>query len=280
MKIQNLKPTRCKTAYPLVFVHGMARQDNKIHNSWGRIPRFLRDRGAQVFYGDTEAFAPIKDNAEILCKRIDAILKETGAKKVNIIAYSKGGLDTRYAISTLKIGAKVASLTTVATPHHGSEGLDFYCRFPRFLQKFIAFFPNAFAIITGERKFNFFKVVHELSAKEAVKFNAQNPDEHGVYYQSYAALMKNAFSDITMCLNYLIIYLFEGPNDGLLSPKSVKWTNFRGIITSSGKRGVSHNDGCDFFERGRFSKKKSNDGYSDICDFYADLAEGLKKENC
>jgi triacylglycerol lipase len=270
---------KCKTVYPIVLVHGMGVQDNNFYLSWGRIPRCLRENGAAVFYGNTEAFAPIKDNAQILRKRIDEILAKTGAKKVNIIAHSKGGIDARYAISSLKVADKVASLTTIASPHNGSLALDFYCSFPRFLQRIVAFFPDVFGKITGDKKSDFFTVTHEISAKKMAQFNTENPDVDGVYYQSFALLMANMFSDITMTPQYLLVRIFDGQNDGLLSPKSVEWTNFRGVIRSATNRGISHNDGVDFRRR-RLCEKKTANGYSDIVDFYIELAEGLKKENC
>ncbi len=49
---------------------------------------------------------------------------------MNIVAHSKGGLDARYMISHLDMGGAVASLTTIATPHRGSELLNLLCRLP------------------------------------------------------------------------------------------------------------------------------------------------------
>ena len=268
---------RCKTAYPIVLVHGIACRDNKRYNPWGRIPQVLAENGAQVFYGNTEAFASIKNNAYILSKQIDDVLAQTGAQKVNLIAYSKGGIDSRYAISSLKVASKVASLTTVATPHRGSEALDFTGLFPRPLQRVIAFFPDTWARLTGEKKADFRTAAGELSAKKMERFNAENPDAHGVYYQSFALLMPSMFSDITMIFLYLIVRIFDGKNDGLVSLKSAKWTNFRGIVKSPSMRGISHFDGMDL-RRQPLSKKKTDGRYCDITDFYTDLVEGLKDE--
>ena len=53
------------------------------------------------------------------------VLAETGAEKVNIIAHSKGGLDSRYAISCLGMDKYVATLTTINTPHYGCDMVDY-----------------------------------------------------------------------------------------------------------------------------------------------------------
>jgi triacylglycerol lipase len=46
------------------------------------------------------------------------------AERVNIIAHSMGGLDARYAITHLGLHSRVASLTTIGTPHHGTPIAD------------------------------------------------------------------------------------------------------------------------------------------------------------
>src|SRR5206468_12628217 len=60
-----------------------------------------------------------------LAKQIDDTLAATGADKVNIIAHAMGGLDARYVITTLGYGDRVASLTTMSTPHRGAALADF-----------------------------------------------------------------------------------------------------------------------------------------------------------
>mgnify|MGYP000553170727 CR=1 FL=1 len=54
-----------------------------------------------------------------LARRIQEILAETGCEKVNIIAHSKGGLDSRAAIAHAGCAPFVATLTTINTPHRG-----------------------------------------------------------------------------------------------------------------------------------------------------------------
>ena len=51
-------------------------------------------------------------------------LCDTNASKANIIAHSHGTLYTRYAISNLGLGSKVASYTSLCGPHRGSAVAD------------------------------------------------------------------------------------------------------------------------------------------------------------
>ena len=109
----------CRTKYPLLLVHGVFFRDSKLMNYWGRIPAELEANGAVIFYGEQQSAASVEDSAAELAERIEQLVQKTGCGKVNIIAHSKGGLDSRYAISKLGSDKYVASLTTINTPHHG-----------------------------------------------------------------------------------------------------------------------------------------------------------------
>lgn len=67
----------------------------------------------------------MRDSAKELETRIRQIVEETGCEKVNVIAHSKGGLDTRAAIALTSAGDYIASLTTINTPHRGCEFADY-----------------------------------------------------------------------------------------------------------------------------------------------------------
>lgn len=110
--------------YPILLVHGMGFRDDNIINYWGRIPKVFENDGNKVFYGNQDSNGTIEDNAFVLKNRIETIINETGAERLNVIAHSKGGLDIRYAISSLGMGKYIASLTTVSTPHNGSKTID------------------------------------------------------------------------------------------------------------------------------------------------------------
>ena len=119
--------------YPVLLVHGMGFRDRPHLNYWGRIPKALEKMGCRVFYGQQDASGSVEKNGAVIAERIRGIIEQTGAEKVNIIAHSKGGLESRYAISTLGEAEHVASLTTVCTPHNGSETMDAIMKFPRWM---------------------------------------------------------------------------------------------------------------------------------------------------
>jgi len=262
--------------YPVLLVHGMGFRDNKLIGYWGRIPKALEMAGCDVYLGHQDSNADIKTNAEHLSQRIDQIIRETGAEKINIIAHSKGGLDCRYALSTLGAGDKVASLTTISTPHHGSKTMDLLMKLPDCIIRFVALCTDCWFRLLGDKAPNTYKAFHAFTTDAARGFNVANPNCDDVMYQSYAFVMKNPFSDIIMSIPNFVVGVIEGENDGLLTPEAVKWGDFRGVYRGNGRRGISHCDEIDM--RRRSLSKKSGTGISDIVDFYIEVVSELAEK--
>lgn len=261
--------------YPILLVHGMGFRDSKYLNYWGRIPAKLEEHGCRIYYGNQDSNGTVASNGAYLADKIREVTAQTGAPKLNVIAHSKGGLDMRYAISTLNMSEYIASLTTISTPHHGSLTVDQLLRFPDFMVRFVAGCWDIWLRICGDKNPNAYEVFKIFSTAKAEEFNRHNPDAPEVYYQSYAFVMKHVWSDMLMFVPATVVKFFEGPNDGLLAPRAVAWTNFRGIITSNSNRGISHCDEVDL-RRSRLTRKKG-EGISDITDFYVAVADDLRR---
>ncbi|SFU44570.1 lipase family alpha/beta hydrolase [Butyrivibrio sp. M55] len=252
--------------YPILMVHGMGFRDHKYLNYWGRIPAKLEESGCRIFYGNQDSNAAIETNAKVLADRIKDILEETGAPKLNVIAHSKGGLDIRCAISKYGLGDKIASVTTMSTPHHGSVTVDKLLKLPDFLVRFAGKCTDIVFKILGDKNPDSYSVFKSFSTKEAEKFNEKYPDSKETYYRSYAFAMKSPFADMFLWFTSLVVWLVEGENDGLLAPRAVKWGDFKGVVYSNTGRGISHCDEVDM-RRCRLSRKQG-DGVSDIPEFY------------
>src|SRR6185437_13876367 len=113
------------TRYPVVLAHGFGGFDD-VALRGVRIAYFrgvaerLRASGVDVHVLRVSPLAPIAARARQLAAQIERL----GAERVNIVAHSMGGLDARYAIARLGMAARVASLTTIGTPHHGTPLAD------------------------------------------------------------------------------------------------------------------------------------------------------------
>jgi triacylglycerol lipase len=229
--------------YPVVLVHGIVAHDRGgIVNFWGRIPNKLQENNIKVFFGNTDAWGSYESNAELLKAAIDKILDETNSEKVNIIAHSKGGIDSRYLIWKYDYGDKVASLTTISTPHHGAEIADLI-----YDQKIVhsRLVKNALAVygkLYGDINPDLFNVNYQLTTTKMKEFNENIGIDHRVYYQSMYTTMRNSFDDLMFFSSHRYIKKLKGDNDGTVSEYSAKWGE--NIIKIEG--GISHAEIVDY----------------------------------
>ena len=250
------------------MVHGMGFRDRKHLCYWGRVPGTLESQGARVFFGNQDSVGSIESNAKIIAKSLDEALEITGAGKVNILAHSKGGLEARYLVNH-GYRDKIASITTIDTPHHGSHTVDFLMRSPRWLVKTAAKGTDIWMKILGDKNPSSYSCFDSLTTKTAEQFNIDNPAPEDVYCQSYAFKCDGAFSDPVFCITYPVVSKFDGDNDGMVSVASASWENFKGVHTSATYRGISHADVVDLRRR-RFTSRtpSSVNEVSDITSFY------------
>lgn len=274
-KKENLNKSRrdqkiCATKYPLLMVHGFFFRDSRLLNYWGRIPKELTLNGATIFYGNHGSAAPVPDSAREIAARIEQILQETGCEKVNIIAHSKGGLDCRYVLSELGMADKIASLTTINTPHGG-------CLYANhLLTKTPAFFRNRFAKTynaalrkVGEANVDFLRAAEDLTDTSCKALNEQLHTPEGVFCQSVGSVMKRASGGkFPLNVSYYLVKHFDGENDGLVSEPSFHWGEQYTLLRPKGRRGISHGDVVDL-------NRQNIKGF-DVREFYVQLVKDLK----
>lgn len=104
---------------PVVFVHGWGSDAS----AFDEMDELFKKCGIRTHRDTTNNVNPdlIKNRAIILRNQIDEFKRETGAKKVNIIAHSMGGLISRYYIKYLNGNSFVDKLIMLGTPNHGSN---------------------------------------------------------------------------------------------------------------------------------------------------------------
>jgi triacylglycerol lipase len=253
--------------YPVVLVHGIYAHDRgKPEKFWGRIPQELEKCGIKVYFGNTDAWGGYDSNAKLLHDTIEHILQETNSKKVNIIAHSKGGLDSRYFIWKYHYGNKVASLTTVSTPHHGAEIADLVFNqkiiHSRGTKKALTIFGELY----GDSNPDLYGVNYQLTTDYMKKFNENVIMDRRVYYQSVYSVMDNSFDDLMFYYSHQYIKKISGDNDGLVSEYSAKWGD--NVIKIAG--GISHAEIVDF------NKKKKISGIY-IPDIYLNIVTELSE---
>ncbi|ODV74278.1 triglyceride lipase [Cyberlindnera jadinii NRRL Y-1542] len=217
----------------------VADRDGVALEYWYGIKEALESKGTTVMVAKVPGFGSIEERASILndfiTKEVERLrhrpkddiynaqnqseqtFKQKGEKmKINLVAHSMGGLDARYLISELEnANYEVVSLTTVTTPHRGSEMADYVLDLSEKL-------PNRVQIPLPPS----FK---QLTTEHMKRFNQQVKDDPKVHYFSYGAEFNPAWYNIFYA-SWSIINSRAGPNDGMVSVESSKWGSYLGTL--------------------------------------------------
>jgi triacylglycerol lipase len=246
--------------YPIVLVHGMGWLDGlqlgPIGDAyWPKVVAGLAASGETAVFAVTlSPFNASDVRALELEDQIRDILRKTGAARVNLVAHSQGGIDARYLVSPKgrNFGNFVASVTTISTPHRGSEVADLaLIAVPggvvdAAVSALLGLLQRSVPDLHNDPKLR--ALLKQLSTPYMNNvFNPGYPDAPGVRYESYAgrsnlnpglgicdgAVLRNnplQLDEISKGAQAAAIYLEVGiplrPNDGLVRVESAKWGNF------------------------------------------------------
>ena len=250
------------TKYPIILVHGIMIRDSRIIRAFGKIEKKLSEAGCTVYTANVDAFGSIENNAEQLKNIILKIQEDTSCEKVNLIAHSKGGLDSKYMISSLGMAENVASLTTLCTPHKGSAVATKIWKLPMWIKKCLAFFINTFYKLIGDKNPDSLKVCEQLKSSDST--NGEEGLE-GVYCQSYSTVLKRKKDCLIMAVPMKICECAgEVETDGVVSESSSKFGIYRGECI---EESVSHTQIVDILARRKHRHK--------IFEFYINLCREL-----
>ena len=224
---------------PIVLAHGIAPFDapyrpllniglRKLFNPHDKFDYFngiashLCHHGYTVFAPRVPFAADVEHRAAKLKDHVNSILTQTGADKVHIIAHSMGGLDARHMIVNGEMADRVATLTTIGTPHRGTSFADVGLAKAGWLIGLLGAFKLDIAGFSN------------LSTEDTAAFNEQALDaeaQNPVHYTTYAASQDYPQILTPLKLSWKIIAAREGPNDGLVPLTSAAWTDKLGSKT-------------------------------------------------
>lgn len=251
--------------YPIVLMHGMS-GFGQLAVGPATITYFdgvvedLTKKGEAVYVTIVPPYDTSEARAQALSKQIDDILAKTGKAKVNLVGHSQGGIDARVITSPqgLGYGDRVASVTTIATPHRGSKVADAVLGLLEYVP------ADVIDSLTGDFLALVQKTAYELQTDAHLRqqlvglseeymrtvFNPKYKDAPGVLYMSYGG-RTNLRTGIGVCddgkydndpfdidaaqiaLAPLAIFLEEGKlkvNDGLVTVESSKWGTFQQCV--------------------------------------------------
>jgi triacylglycerol lipase len=111
------------TRYPIFFMHGLAGFDSLLNvmDYWLGVDELLTNTGYHVEIHGVPAFDTTYVRTGYWQEYLQELVDTGVGRKFNLIGHSQGGLDARYFASVLDTENRVASITTIATPHTGSS---------------------------------------------------------------------------------------------------------------------------------------------------------------
>jgi len=222
--------------YPIVLMHGFGvlagmRRGGHLYGAASH----LRQHGIAAFAPNVAPYNTVEFRTAMWRRRIQHVLDVTRRTKVNLVAHSMGGLDARYLVSIEGFHRHVASLTTIATPHHGSCIASLVLSQPDVVREALADLADwigAQSVRDGEADFR--KAIQQLTPEFVQhRFNERVEDHPNVRYWSYSgAAGKGTRVSINPVLRFGNFHIFgiEGPNDGLVSAESARWGDWKGVV--------------------------------------------------
>jgi triacylglycerol lipase len=120
------EPAPLGPPYPVVLVHGFSGWEDVL-GGVGYFYGVVDDYRAAGVDVTAPALPPYNDSearAAVLARVVDDVLARTHRRKVHLIAHSQGGIDSRVLLTDLGYADRVASLTTISTPHRGTAVAD------------------------------------------------------------------------------------------------------------------------------------------------------------
>lgn len=223
------QPELLQLNYPVFMCHGYGAIGSVIKSGPMHDPCMeIRTHGVAAIAPNIVPYARIETRAENWVELIEKFCNDQGYEKVNVVAHSMGGLDMRCALTNLGVADKVESLTTLATPHHGSSLADLVLKTPELvMEKLSEMFDWFGDNMYPKTKSDALGSLEQLTCSYMQDtFNPNHPDVDGVSYYSYsAAVGKGTKHSINPVLKFQNNQIFdkEGENDAFVSVESAKW---------------------------------------------------------
>lgn len=249
--------------YPIVMVHGFSgfTRLGPLEYFFQVLEKLAEDGEEQIYPAALPPYNSIEERAPYLGAFVDGVLEQTQAEKVHIVAHSQGGLDSRHLLVGLGYHNRVATLTTIATPHRGSPLADYIVALPPdtldpvaiTLAWLIGALEDPEATPEGDEwRSDMDASAASLTTQALENFNRNHPDPDNVPIFSYAGVSNLQYAD-SICgdsqlgelqradiIDPLLVApaaVLSGlnpldltPNDGIVTTESMVWGHFVGCI--------------------------------------------------
>jgi len=262
------------TRFPILLVHGWTGFDNiGPFDYFYQVPGALQAQGYPVEVAALDPYNSVEVRGGQLAGVVDDVLASQRARRINLIAHSQGGLDSRYLISSLGYGDRVSALTTIATPHQGTPIADAALGLlPEVTEDVLSPLLNFLGAVAAGSESDAQASFVSLSEDHVQNvFNPANPDDPRVSYISWTGrtclygMSCGDVCDIEIRWAYDILYVISGDNDGMVPVSSASWGDYRGEVPA------------DHFDEVGQLLGVTNDNFNHL-EFYLERAGDLTEE--
>lgn len=210
---------------PVIFAHGLG-VSKLPYEALSPLKTLFTRRGRALLLADTPVNGTIEERAAILRQEIDRLVP---SGKVHLVGHSMGGLDARLAVHRYGLAGRVASISTLSTPHHGSDLADFVVRFGDRAES--GWLNPLFRLFAND-----LRAARDLTTSHMDGvFNAEVKDDPRVRYFSWGFFIPTPVRKHSVVpwlwWSHSIVERAGFPlNDGMVSVESARWGEFMGAL--------------------------------------------------
>ncbi|MGK5084822.1 alpha/beta fold hydrolase [Bdellovibrionota bacterium FG-1] len=206
---------------PVVFAHGLG-VSSLPYEALFALKQLFRDRGHEFLIAETPSNGTIEERAAILRDEIHRLVPQGS---MHLIGHSMGGLDCRLVVHRYGLGDRIASITTLATPHHGSPLADFV----------VKHLAGGNAVLSKWFEGDL-RAAHELTTDYMDRiFNPEVQNDPRVRYFSAGfyipgSIFTHSLVPWLWVAHEIIAKAGFPENDGMVSLQSAEWGKFLGAL--------------------------------------------------
>jgi triacylglycerol lipase len=267
-------PQPNRVPLPIVLIQGGLSLQGDILpiNYFFGVASRLEEDGHLVYAVEVDPLLGLAARGAQIGPQINAILADTGASRVHLVGHGQGGLDARYLVSSLDFGDRVATVTTIGTPHHGTRLADIALGLvPGPIVNVLGFLTEVLGAGDSQAVTNLAEMTEQYA--ETV-FNPENLDDSRVSYYSIGGetnvltldLFNEDICSPLLLAGHVLLSTADGPNDGLVSVESATYGEYLGTLPADNLDLVGQTLGLISLP-------------FDHLDFYSDLAVFLTDQN-
>lgn len=215
---------------PFIFAHGFF-VPHHVYTHVVPLKQLFRTMDREIHIAKTPMIGSIEHRGKILVEEIRRLVP---SGKFHLIGHSMGGLDARYALTFTDIAERCLSLTTLATPHRGSEIADIVVDIvDHGRTELLSEIPGADKMVQLFKRF--MGSVRDLTTDNMREhFNLEVQNTRGVEYYSLGFEIPLPFFFYTTQVELFPIFRFfmdlNLPNDGVVTVESSKWGTYLGTM--------------------------------------------------